>query len=228
MKIKTSILSAALLLGAISASNAAIVCVSNVGDLTTDVLYANPNGTLMSSGTVTMGYFSAGITDSSINTNAKLFSSLGSFTVVSSFTPGGVMGNLGVGGSGYADNSDVATSMAGGQLTSASALYGRTIYSIVTNAASLAAAVSTSSFAVVNIGTFGDDTTIQGELVYSSSPVGLTPVLGTLGTYTGDPTGLLGSNSTFTTLQMVSAIPETSTALLGGLGVLGLLRRRRI
>jgi hypothetical protein len=51
---------------------------------------------------------------------------------------------------------------------------------------------------------------------------GLTPTGGELGFRLGD-----GTNGPYNGFQLVNTIPEPSSVLLGGLGVLALLRRRR-
>ena len=88
-----------------------------------------------------------------------------------------------------------------------------------------------SEFALVESGTIKDDVPIEnyyysiGPLGYSASPPSQLPppIIGTIGTFQGDPGAGPG---TYRTLKM-SYVPETSTALLGALGVLGALGLRR-
>ncbi len=61
------------------------------------------------------------------------------------------------------------------------------------------------------------------EKEYTINPSGLIPLIGTLGIYNGDAGGGEGEYKTLKT----TLIPEPSAALLGSLGVLVLLRRRR-
>jgi hypothetical protein len=232
MKNKLSIIASSLLLGSALSSNAAIFAIGNVVDFTSDTLYATQNNVPMSSGIVTIGYFGSTIVDTDIDTIAELVPLLSSFTIASSASPGGVMGIYGFGVQGYADNSDTASSMGQINLTTNSSLLGRTVYSIVSDSASLATATATSGFALVRIGTILNDE--SGELTYGSNPAGLTPLIGSTDTLTttlgidfdgpgGDPA--LGA-STYSTLKL-SAVPEPSAALLGAIGAMALLRRRR-
>jgi hypothetical protein len=117
-----------------------------------------------------------------------------------------------------------------GTISSSSALIGRSIYSIITDASSLASATSSNLFAVVKIGTISADE--LGDNTYTSNPAGLTPIIGSNDTFTGDlgldfdgPGGEPGlGTQTYTTLKLV---PEPTTTLLGAIGALALLRRRR-
>ena len=202
MKMKSSLLAMSMLVGGALTSNAAIFLISNPADFATDTLYADSANVPMSSGLVTIGYFGSSIIDTDLNTTAKLVAQLGAsaanFTVLSSAVPGAVMGTYSFGINGYADNSDVATSM--GTITTGNALLGRTIYSIITSASSLGSATLTSGFAVVKIGTISDD--VPAEASYTSNPAGLTPILGTTGTLTQDIGLSEGVPTTFNTLKM--------------------------
>jgi hypothetical protein len=229
-KTKTSILALTILLGGTIASNAAIFLVSNVVDFQTDTLYATSSNVPMTSGVVAVGYFGSTIVDTDVDTIPELFSLLGTFTTQSFFVPGSNMGTYGISVPGYADNSDLAATS--GNILTGNALLNRPVYSIVTDAASLATATATSGFALVRIGTINNDE--GGELSYSSNPAGLTPLIGSTDTLTttlgidfdgpgGDPA--LGA-STYSTLKL-SAVPEPSAALLGAIGAMALLRRRR-
>jgi hypothetical protein len=232
MKIKLSIIASSLLLGSVSSSNAAIFAVGNVIDFQTDTLYATSGNVPMTSGIVAVGYFGSTIVDTDLDTIPELFSLLGTFPTQSAASPGSVMGTFGIGIAGYADNADLAASMGQINLSSNASLLGRTVYSIVTDASSLETATATSGFALVRIGTIQNDE--GGELTYGSNPAGITPLIGTNGTLFVD----LGIDfdgaggepalpaSTYSTLKL-SAIPEPSSALLGAIGAIALLRRRR-
>jgi len=223
MKMKSMLTGAAMLLVGSTVSNAATFAISNIGDLLNDRLYAYENNSLMNpvdGGVVTIGYFTSTVTLGDINTIAGLFANLGNFTTMSSSTPGLAMPALGdLAVNGYADNTTTGTTSTGAVLAG-NPLLGRTVYSIVTNAPSLGSATSTSQFALVQIGVINDEG--AGEVGFSSNPVNA-PIIGTVGSLNAD----LGFGpGTYSTLKMAS-IPEPSAALLGALGALGLLRRRR-
>ncbi len=208
-------------------SNAATMIVNNIVDYAAgDTLYAKNNGALMNSGLVTIGYFAAGITQTQIDTVPELYAQLlaGSFTLVTSAIPGS--SNPFVESvAGYASQ-EVPTSI--GAIATGNALIGRTVYSIVTDAniftvGSGAGQINGgSNFALLSVGTIINDTPFEGA--YDSNPKGITPIIGAIGSHNGSPGGTAGEGA-YTTLQM--AIPETSSVLLGALGALGLLRRRR-
>lgn len=232
MKINLSAIATSLLLGSALSSNAAIFAIGNVVDFATDTLYATENNTPMSSGVVTIGYFGSTIVDTDIDTVEELVPLLSSFSIQSAFSPGSVMGTFGIGIAGYADNADTAASIGQINLSSNASLLGRAVYSIVTDASSLATATATSGFALVRIGTIGNDE--GGELTYGSNPAGITPLIGTNDTLTIDlgidfdgPGGADPlPSSTYNTLKL-SAVPEPSVALLGAFGAVALLRRKR-
>jgi hypothetical protein len=106
------------------------------------------------------------------------------------------------------------------------ALLNRQVYMIATDAVSLNAATGTSGYALFNLGAMTGDAPV--ELSFVGNPKGNTPIIGEIGTITGDFAGEASeANSEFGTLRLV-AVPEPSAALLGAIGALGLLRRRRI
>lgn len=224
--IPISFVSALVLVGQLS--HAAILAVSNIGDLTTDRLYAYQDGSRMNGGLVTIGYFNSGAIDPT--TIANLFSNLGNFITVSTFVPGSPMTSLGgMAINGYADNTgDTPGAIGGsvpasiGQLLTGNALIGRSYFSIITNASSLGSATLSSQYALVKLGQLPNED--GGELSFNSNPKSIAPVIGTIGSFTGDLG--FGSN-TYSTLKMTS-VPEPSAALLGAVGMIGLLRRRRI
>jgi hypothetical protein len=219
MKIKSALLVTSTLVFAAITADAATMFVSNVAVGPGDTLYASSNNSLMNGGVVTMGYFAEGITDAQLDSIPKLVAQLaipGNYTLVTSAVPGAAGPTLSGAFAGYADQ-ELATSI--GVITGTNALLGRTVYSIITDAGSLASVTLNSQFALINLGPIKDD--VPDENQYSSNPTGRVPVLGTFGAFNGDAGGGDGG---YATLQM---IPEPSAALLGALGVLGLLRRRR-
>jgi len=224
MKLKTSIIVLSSMMASISLSNAATFLVSNVVGGPGDTLYANSSNVLLGSGISTIGYFTSTVSATDVDTIAELQSQLllGSFTAVASatdFTGGGL-------GNGYVDGSAGAVTTATIGLTDQ--LLGRTIYVITTNQASLAAfAAGTGTgnqVALVNFGTIASD--VPFPQLYNGNPAApATVVIGSTGTYEETSGGLLG-DGTYNTIKL-SAIPEPTTALLGAIGAMALLRRRR-
>jgi hypothetical protein len=215
MKIK--LLASAVLIAASSLSNAANYIISNVSDGLTDTLFATSDNQLSSGGVVTLGVFATGF---DVTANLLDYAALTSnfTTIFASGATGGASGSLSLlAAPGYTENEAVDTT----PLLTGNALIGRTLYLFAGNLATLA---TSPQLALLNMGSLQNED--GGELEYVANPsfrVGA-PVIGVLGTKTGDFGGQ--GESTFTTLQM-QAIPEPSAALLGVIGALGLLRRRR-
>jgi hypothetical protein len=171
----------------------------------------------MSSGVVTIGYFPDGVNPTDI---ASLLANIGSFTVIDSQTVGThyVFEAFGMKVPGYAGTA-IAQQVPGGLVSGASLLLDRDIYSIFTNAASLAAATVVSQFGMVSLGVFLDD--VPSENTYFSNPAGRTAIIGSF-----DSTVIEGES--YKTLKMAAAaVPEPSVAVLGGLTALLALRRKR-
>lgn len=212
MKMKTTLLLiAGLCFGAV-ASNAATVTLANVqGGPGVDILWADLDGNPLTSGSVSVGYFSATVTEVDISTIEGLFDNLANFTTLQSAVPGT---STAFAAPGYLAEEPTTFSPAG--------LIGRNLYAIATDAASLGAALETSGFSLFRVSPILEDVPLPND--YVANPAGGTIILGEAGTYTGDLG--LGEGDT-ATLNLV-AVPEPSAALLGALGALGLLRRRRI
>ena len=99
------------------------------------------------------------------------------------------------------------------------------LYAIVSNATSLAAATTLNAFSLFEVTTIKDDDRFEQN--YIANPAGVTPIIGELGLY-DDAVNSFGLGAgNYTTLKLVG-VPEPSTALLGAISALGLLRRRRI
>jgi hypothetical protein len=214
MKSKIAILSSLLALA--SVSSGAIYNINNVVNGTSDTVYADSSNSLLTGTIVTIGVFPSGFSlGTSLTDKATLLSN---YTTLSSGLTGGTSSSLGGNPAGYAeyDPDDQASILTGNPLL------GRSLYSFMGNAATLAASTQ---FSLVLLGSINED--LPNEFSYSSNPGGLTPVIGTLGTFAGD---LGGGPGNFTTLKTASlvAVPESSAAILGAVGALGLLRRRRI
>jgi|LakMenE18May11ns_1017448.scaffolds.fasta_scaffold9882940_1 hypothetical protein len=224
MKLKTITIIMSALLASVSFSNAAQFFITNVGNGPGDTLYADKNNTPLAVGFTAIGYFTAPVLQTSIDTISGLQSQLllGTFTTVTStsdFTAGGL-------GDGYVDTSATVVDL--GSITGANALLGRTIYLITTNQSSLTNFANGSGdnnqVALVNFGTILDD--VPDVQQYTGNPAApATVVIGSIGTYEETSGGYLG-DGTYNTLKL-SAIPEPTTALLGAIGAMALLRRRR-
>lgn len=222
MKIRNALVAISFLVTGASVSNAAVFVISNVGDLLTDTLYADSAGMPMTGGVVTIGYFTSGIAQGDVDTIPELVANLGNYTIQSSAAPGSSLGTSygDISIAGYANNSDTPTDIGQVLASASNPLIGRVVYSIFGNAATLALSTE---FAMVAIGTIQDEATATAT--FSSNPIN-PAIIGTNGTWEGD-IGLELGTQTYGTLQL-AAIPEPSAALLGALGALGLLRRRRI
>lgn len=225
MKNKLAMLTLATMLGCVMSSSAATMLVQNVSDGPGDMLWALNNNSLMSSGSIVMGYFAANVTPAQINTIPGLVANLGSFTAITSVTPGAVGPTLGVGAAGYAEGPDVAgVTVPGGAIVVGSPLLGRVVYEIATSAANLSAATTADQFALLSFGAFLGDQPIEQS--FNGNPKGIVPIISDgNGTFVGDAT-FGGGAGTYSTLKL-AVIPEPSAALLGAIGALGLLRRRR-
>jgi hypothetical protein len=218
MKLTQTLLTACALLTSSYASQAANVIIANAqGGAGTDTLWANADGSLMTTGSVSVGYFGPTDTEDQIDTIAELFSKLGGFTVIDSATPGSSIAFM---APGYVAEEAASFDPA--------LLIGRTLYAIATNASSLSAATISSAYSMFAFNIVIDDEPLPQD--YTANPAGITPIIGSLDTFTGDPGGAAtvifgeAASGNYTTLKLV---PEPSSMLLGAVGALGLLRRRR-
>jgi hypothetical protein len=212
MKLKSALAAATLVLVGATVSNAATFAISNLVDTTTDALFSDASGTPMVGGVATLGYFPAGVVISSL---ADLNINLGSFTLLSSATIGATAEALGSDYNGYAiatTGNDI------GAVTAGNPLLGRTLYTIFGNGANLE---TSTLFGAVNVGDIVDDVPVPSTYGGNPGGAGSVVVVGSLRTFQGDIG--FGTNSYST----VNLVPEPSAALLGALGALGLLRRRR-
>jgi hypothetical protein len=208
MKLKLALASALMALTV--SSQAAIYIVSNVGDGLTDVLFQAADNSLLDGGIVAIGYFQTGY---SFTTSTDAVTN---FTTLASALSGSASSTLGGSFKGYVEGASVQ----GLNITSGNALLGVPLYVFVGNSSTLAASTA---FGLQQVNTFAED--FPGEQNYTANLGGApAPVFGTVGSYTGDAAGQ--GSATFTTLKL-AAVPEPSTTLLGALGALALLRRRR-
>lgn len=204
-----------------SNAQAATFVVSNVVDGVSETLYANGTTTgsgLRSGGVATIGYFTSGYV-----ITGTAATDIAAYTIVSSATIGGNSPDLGGSFAGYAQQSDPAVSL--GTITTGNVLLNRPVYSFVTYNGTLAGSTN-SQLILIQVGTIGND--VPFENAYSSNPGLANPVAGygQVGSFTGNAGGQ--GSATYRTLSPISdPIPEPSAALLGAIGALGLLRRRR-
>ncbi len=213
---KTKLLAGALLIAISSMSNAANYIISNVSDGLTDTLFANQNNSLSAGGIVTLGVFASGFNVyENLNDYAALVSNF--TTIFASGTTGGASASLGLASaSGYVEFPAVDNV----PLLTGNPLIGQTLYLFFGDKATLS---FSNELVLLNMGVLQNED--GGELDYAANPafrVGA-PLLGTLDTVTGDFGGQ--GVSTFTTVR--GNFPEPSSALLGVVGALGFLRRRR-
>ena len=213
MKLKLTI--AAALVAVVSQANAATYSISNVvTGGTSDVLFENFDGTALNGGIVALGYFATTAPSSSLD---DIQTTIASFTLQTSALTGTYSADLDGSFPGYVQ----ATDFLGTSITTPSALIGKTMYLFAGNASTLAASTA---WALSAVATIADD--VPFNQLYVANPAGTTILgnIGTFDTFTGD-VGL--GVGTYNTLKLAQAIPEPSTALLGAIGAIALLRRRR-
>jgi hypothetical protein len=219
MKSKLVIVSTLFMVGGSLSSNAASFLISNIVSGPGDTLYANSDGSLMNGGLVSIGYFNS----DAINPTdyASLITNLPNYVTVTSAVPGGPSVTLGGSFSGYAESPDDGlgnpTPTDIGIITGLNALVNRNIYILMSG--------SGGQYGLISAGFIADDANPGGPFTYSSNPINV-PIVGTAvaNGFVGDPAPGGPGNGDYNIVKMV---PEPSAALLGSLGVLVLLRRRR-
>lgn len=200
----------------VTLSNAATVQLNNVVDGTSDTLFANSSGNLLTGVYAAGGYFTAGFDVATAISSNDFASLISNFVVLTSATIGANSSSLEGAYAGYVEGAltDI------GNVTGANPLIGVALYTFVTDSSGFGDATA---FAIVNNNlVIGDDQPTPRS--YTLNPANGTLVLGTESTYTGNAGGL--GNGTYEVFRL-TAIPEPSTMLLGAIGALGLLRRRR-
>lgn len=214
MKLRLTI--AAALVAMVSNLSAANYLISNVvsGDAT-DVLYQNSDGSLLSGGIVALGYFAGGAPSSSI---ADIATTISSFTLQASSPVGGNSEDLGGSFAGYVQ----AASVVGPAINNGSPLLGLPMYVFVGNGATLA---TSTAYALARVAFIASDEPLAQT--YVANPAGAV-VLGDIGSLSSFTGSVTGGSATYSTLRLAVPVPEPSAALLGAIGALGLLRRRRI
>ena len=214
MKLKLTVVAGLFALAC--SANAALYLVSNVsaGD-NTDILFQNSiaqGSTLSSGGIVALGYFTGGTPSSSL---VGIQATIAAFTPKASALTGSFSVDLEGSFAGYVQAGEVT----GAEIPLGSALIGLPVYVFVGNASTLA---GSTAWALQQVSTIAADSpNVQS---YTAVPSGIAPVIGSLGTFTG---AVNGASASYSTLQLATAVPEPSAAILGVIGALGLLRRRR-
>lgn len=217
MILKIKLLSAVASLMIAGKAGAATFLAANVvtGKGDADSLFQNDNGSLSSGGIVSIGYFPSGYL---IAVDPDSFqTTVSNFTIVASGITGTLATTLGDSFPGYVEGARVALP----QITEGNSLLNRDLYVFAGNASTL---TGSTNAGLKKIGVIADD--VPNEAEYTANPYrGDAPLIGRVGTFTGDAGGQ--GSSTYTTLQFAQVVPEPSSAILGLLGALGLLRRKR-
>jgi hypothetical protein len=215
MKLKLSIFASVFAL--LSGANGAIYLASNVvaGD-NSDRLFQNAvlNGSsLVDGGILAIGYFTGGTPSSNLS---DIQTTISSFTLQTSSIIGSASVDLGGSFPGYVQGA----AFTGSGIPIGSSLIGLPVYAFVGNASTLA---SSTSWALTQVSILAaDEPNVQ---TYVANPPSTAPLIGTIGSYTG---AVNGASAKYSTLQLqAQAVPEASVFVLGAIGVLGLLRRRR-
>jgi hypothetical protein len=218
MKHRSLPIAAILFMTGVAPSQAAIFGTYNTlsGEPTQDKLYADASGNLMSSGIVTMGYFLPEI-DVAANLD-KPWLLASHYVILATATPGAYSLSLDGTYPGYAESYT-----SGGNILDGNPLIGIKLYSMVGNGQSISAS---DNIALVDL-----NSTIESdfpfERTYVATPFGRTILIGSTGSFTGNPAENAGAvTGTYQTLKL-STVPEPSAIIAGLLGILPLLRRRR-
>ena len=211
---KTNHTIVAALIAMASSAMAANIVVSNVGTgyAYTDWLFENVDGTLLDGGIVAMGYF--GSNDPSLDLG-DITSTLADFVTFASGIVGDYSASLEGAFAGYVEVADHNT----GVIASGDPLIGKKVYAFVGNQSTLA---TSTAFALFLTGTIFEEEP-GFEDTFIAQPYGLIPLIGSVDSITAN-NPIDGGPEIYTTIKLV---PEPSTVLLGVVGALGLLRRRR-
>jgi len=169
----------------------------------------------------TFGYFS-GLTDAQVSAStnfSSLYSSFVAFNNNSTSFGASTLGNNGTISMGNSDL-DVGTPAGAG-------FAGKSVYMLFANVANSAAITSTTQFLVLkhNTETFDATDDVPASKAVTFDNTTATMLIGGYDNYQFKTR--TSDTSTGAAWNTVAAIPETSTSLLGALGALALLRRRR-
>lgn len=225
MKIKSIIAVAAGLLLA-GVSQAATVSGTNIGGDTSTVrpIVVSSGSSAATGGTVNMGYFNT-LSASQIATLAATPTLANILTLANDFVS---VVTTTIDGAGA--NTGLYNAATAGNITLPGARNNESFYTFIGNSGSLL--TSTSFLLWDHVDTIGPVDTVatpdsnnlqlgtEGSALISGGTTNVTIPTDALG---APP----GSTAQFTGVRLFNAIPEPSTALLGAIGALGLLRRRR-
>jgi MYXO-CTERM domain-containing protein len=213
--LKIAIVSAAL----VSSASAGTVAGGNLLNGPGDTLVVNSSGAYATSGTATIGYFNTGFDVSAAVLSGSYQSLVQNFNVLAS----GSVGNPG----GFADPIAGYYLIGDTDYGAPGTRVGALLYSFIGDGATLAASNAfglLQSTATIDIdGNPPDSNTVNLDIASNASTV----LIGKVGTGTANLGVVSGGESVAVNTLTLVAVPETSTALLGLLGLAGLVRRRR-
>lgn len=222
----SAVLTAALACGGFA--NAGVISFATINDVTAanDWIITSNSGVNLSSGIAAVGYFGSSIVESNIATlsHSVLSSGADGFQILGSDN----FLNFATNNYDVAIPGATGVSVNYGEVLAGNPLVGKKIYVYVGNGATLA---SSTQFAIVDTGFFIDaesGTPDSNSFFFSSvAPGGIERGSeGPTGAYNGTGSNLGDGLHQAHTLRL-EVVPEPSVALLGGLGILGLVARRR-
>ena len=188
-----------------------------------DTLFADASNSLLSGTIVTIGYFNDGFVVANNLATGSWSNLVTNFNILGSALTGNVGTTYGVSLAGYVEGTPFNTGPYSVISNTNPEFVGRILYGFAGSTASLASSASSGQIALFSIGAIGDDTpTAQ---TYRTDPTSKTVLIGSLGSFNGSP-GAGGDSGLYNTLRL-QAVPEPSSLLLGALGLLALLRRKR-
>jgi hypothetical protein len=204
-------------------SKAGTVIATDINNPSTDIVVASTTSVALSGTIVAVGWYNTGFDVNAAVTanNYASLSSASNFNVLVTTLTGETSNDF---------SSDIAGFYATTQQdygTPTVDMLGKQLYVLFGNGATLAAA--TTQYALVRFNdTIDADTPFADSNTLQLSGGSYSILAGTTGTAIVDLSSIGGSaNESNTSLNLV-AIPEPSTGLLGALGMVGLLRRRRV
>ncbi len=216
---KTTLLLAASVIGLAAPAMAASYTVTNSsgGTLTQSVVDAS--GNFFSGGVALFGYYTSD-RDAAITSSTTTAGILQSFVLVGSGAINPTTGATPIQGVfSAAGNADITTAGAAG---------GRAIYVLLGNASTFEASTQVAVLKMSSSFATSEPATATISLRNTASPTDEpgTMLFGGHNLFSGDPTPT-STGGAAQPFYSLAAIPEPSTALLGAIGALGLLRRRR-
>lgn len=219
-----SLLKAAPLLLFLSNAQAGTVVATNINDPANDIVVANMSATALSGTIVAVGWYNSGFDVSAAvaSNNFSALSSASNFNVLTTTLTGETSDTFGSDIAGYyiTPNQDYGS-------PTAQMLASPQLYVLFGNAATLAGV--NSQYALVRFNeTIGSDSPLVDSNTLQLSGGSYTIMAGTTATAIVNLSSIEGSSTESNTSLQLIAVPEPSAALLGALGMVGLLRRRRM